>query len=81
MRPPSPSVRPPAGLLVVALVALLAPTALAFADGGYFEGPRDVALAGAGVLLAATALVLPRTALTIPRGPALVAIGGLTLLT
>jgi hypothetical protein len=66
---------------VVALLALLAPTALAFADGGYFEGARDVALAGAGGLLAATALVLPRTGAAVPRGPALVAIGGLALLT
>jgi hypothetical protein len=66
---------------VVALLALLAPTALAFADGGYFEGARAVALAGAGVLLAATALVLPRTGAVAPRGPALVAIGGLALLT
>jgi hypothetical protein len=82
MRPPFPRPSPPAGVLVVALAALLAPTALAFADGGYFEGARDVALAGAGVLLAATALVLPRTrASLVPSGPALVAIGGLAALT
>jgi hypothetical protein len=69
---------------VVALAALLAPTALAFADGGYFEGARDVALAGSGVLLALTALVLPRTGdggAAVPRGAALAAIAGLSLLT
>ncbi|MCW2985760.1 MAG: hypothetical protein JWR63_3330, partial [Conexibacter sp.] len=74
-------VRPPSGVLVVALAALLAPTALAFADGGYFEGARDVALAGSGVQLPHTALVQPRTrdgGAAVPRGAALAAIAGLS---
>jgi hypothetical protein len=76
---PSPSRdRLPTGRLVVALLALLAPTALAFADGGYFEGARDVALAGAGVALLLTALVVPRPR---PSRPALLALGGLAALT
>ncbi|HET6506174.1 MAG TPA: O-antigen ligase family protein [Baekduia sp.] len=78
MRPPSPSSRLPAGRLVVALLALLAPTALAFADGGYFEGARDVALVGAGVVLLLTALVVPRPRLSTPG---LLAVGGLAALT
>jgi hypothetical protein len=64
---------------LLALVALAAPTALAFADGGYFEGARDVALVGAGVLLALTALVVPRP--LPPRGPAVWALAGMALLT
>jgi O-Antigen ligase len=78
MRPPLPSSRLPAGRLAVSLVALLAPTAIAFADGGYFEGARAVALAGAGVVLALTALVVPAPR---PSRPALIALGGLAALT
>jgi O-Antigen ligase len=79
MRPPLPSHAPPAGRLVVAVLALLAPSAIAFADGGYFEGARAAGLIGAGVVLALTALVVDR-----PRAlsrPALVALGGLAALT
>jgi hypothetical protein len=83
MRPPSPSPAAPrpfrTPVAVLALVALVAPTALAFADGAYFEGARDVALVGAGLLLALTALAVadPRP----PTGPARLALGGLALLT
>jgi hypothetical protein len=63
----------------LAVLALLAPTALAFADGGFNEGARDVALAGTGVLLALTALVVRRP---VPRGRAAwIALAGLALLT
>lgn len=83
MRPPSParSARLPTGRLVVALLALLAPTAIAFADGGYFDGARDVALAGAGVVLALTAVVLPTRPSPLPGRAALLALGGLAALT
>jgi hypothetical protein len=64
---------------VVLVLALLAPTALAFADGGFNEGARDVALVGAGVLLVLTALTVPRP---VPRGRwAWLALGGLACLT
>jgi hypothetical protein len=63
----------------VALLALAGPTALAFAQGGYFEGARDVALIGAGVLLALTALTVARP--VPPPGPARAALAGLVLLT
>jgi len=80
MRPPLPSARPAAGL---ALAGLAAPTALAFAKGGYFEGARDAALIGVGILLALTALVVPRPVLprTLPVALALAGLGGLTLWT
>src|SRR3954454_15724857 len=78
MRPPLTSARPAAGL---ALVALATPTVLAFFKGGYFEGARDAALIGVGILLALTALVLPRRWL-LPRsrhaGLALAGLAGLT---
>jgi hypothetical protein len=78
MRPPLPSARLAAGL---ALAGLAAPTVLAFFKGGYFEGARDAALIGAGVLLALTALALPARAL-LPRGrPARLALAGLAGLT
>jgi hypothetical protein len=87
MRPPSPiaatpvvaSRRTATPLLAVALLALVAPTALAFGSGGFFEGARDVALIGAGVLLILTALVVERP--LPPPGPARLALGGLALLT
>jgi hypothetical protein len=87
MRPPSPiaprsgAARPRASApaAVVALLALVAPTALAFADGGYFEGARDVALIGAGVLLAVAAIVAPCP--LPPKGPARLAMAALALLT
>src|SRR3954447_7598222 len=80
MRPPLPSARPAAGL---ALAGLAAPTALAFAKGGYFEGARDAALIGGGILLALTALLVPRPVLprTLPVVLALAGLGGLTLWT
>ena len=80
MRPPLPSARPAAGL---ALAGLAAPTALAFAKGGYFEGARDAALIGVGILLALTALLVPRPVLprTLPVALALAGLGGLTLWT
>src|SRR3954451_19327028 len=80
MRPPLPSARPAAGL---ALAGLAAPTALAFAKGGYFEGARDAALIGVGILLALTALRAPRPVLprTLPVALALGGLGGLTLWT
>src|SRR4051794_19676937 len=63
----------------VAVLALLAPTALAFADGGFNEGARDVALAVAGGLLVLAAIVLARPR---PRGgPTWAALGGLAALT
>jgi hypothetical protein len=74
---PAPRAAP--ALTAVVVLALLAPTTLSFADGGYFEGPRAIALAGAGVLLALTALVVRRP--TVPRGPALAAVLGLAALT
>ncbi|WP_445150074.1 O-antigen ligase family protein [Baekduia sp. Peel2402] len=80
MRLPSPRLTPPAGRLVVALIALVAPTAIAFADGGYFEGARAVALVGAGLVCVLTALVVPARDL-IPSRPALLALGGLAALT
>jgi hypothetical protein len=74
MRPPLPSARPAAGL---ALVALAAPTVLAFFKGGYFDDARQVALIATGVLLALTALAVPRRRL-IPRNRhARLAIAGL----
>jgi hypothetical protein len=87
MRSPFPTAAPSgaapprasAPAAVVALLALVAPTALAFADGGYFEGARDVALIGAGVLLALAAIVAPRP--LPPRGPGRLALAGLALLT
>ncbi|HWH92966.1 MAG TPA: O-antigen ligase family protein [Baekduia sp.] len=78
MRPPLPSARRPATGL--ALAGLAAPTALAFAKGGYFEGARDVALIGVGILLALTALVVPRRAVR-PGRHAVLALAGLAGLT
>ena len=76
MRPPLPSARPAAGPVAgLAVVALLAPSALAFFRGGYFEGARDGALIAVGLLVALTALLAPR-ALPITRSTVL-AIGGL----
>ena len=50
----------PRALLVTGAVALLAPTALAFATGGYFDVARLVALLGAwGLVLAALGLGAP----------------------
>jgi O-antigen ligase len=85
MRPPSPTATPAGdrrgqAVLAVALLALAAPAALAFAKGGYFEGARDVALAGAGVLLGLGALVVPGRVLP-ASAPARVALAGLALLT
>jgi hypothetical protein len=74
MRPPLPLPR-----LLVALLALLGPTAIAFADGGYFEGARAAGLIGAGVVLALTALVADRPARA--SRPALFALVGLAALT
>ncbi|QEC49567.1 hypothetical protein FSW04_19660 [Baekduia soli] len=63
----------------LALVLLAAPTALAFADGGFNEGARDVSLTGVGVLLGLAALLAPRP---LPQtAPARWALGGLALLT
>ncbi len=68
----------PALLLVARALLVGGPTALAFASGGYFDGPRLVALGVAAVALALVALAepapLPRTA------PAQVAVGALVLL-
>src|SRR4051794_20565295 len=62
-----------------AVAVLAAPTVLAFFKGGYFDGPRDVALIAAGVLLAVTALVAPQP---LPRtAPARIALAGLAALT
>src|SRR3954468_3936081 len=62
----------------VAVVALLLPAVLAFFDGGYFDGPRSIALIGAGVVLAAAALVFPAP---LPRAAAgRAALAGLALL-
>jgi len=76
MRPPLPPARPAAGL---ALVALAAPTALAFFKGGYFEGPRDAALIATGALLALAALLAPRPVR--PSAAVAVALAGLAGLT
>jgi hypothetical protein len=78
MRPRLPSARPAVGL---ALAGLAAPTVLAFSKGGYFEGARDAALIGVGVLLALTALVLPARALLPRRRPARLALAGFAGLT
>jgi hypothetical protein len=66
-------------VIVLALVCLAAPTALAFAAGGFNEGARDVALAACGVLLLLAALLVPRP--LPPAGPARWALAGLALLT
>jgi hypothetical protein len=66
------------GLQLAAVAALVAPTALAFASGGYFAQARLVAL------LVAWALVLVALALGAPlpaRRPAWVALGALAALT
>src|SRR3954470_19923706 len=78
MRPRLPSARPAVGL---ALAGLAAPTLLAFYKGGYFEGARDAALIGVGVLLALAALVLPGQALLPRRRPARLALAGFAGLT
>jgi hypothetical protein len=81
MRPPLPTSRRPPAAVGLALAVLAAPTVLAFFKGGYFDGPRDVALGLTGLLLAACALLLPREAL-LPRGvPARVALAGFAGLT
>ncbi|MBI5103620.1 MAG: O-antigen ligase family protein [Solirubrobacterales bacterium] len=62
---------------VLAAAVLAGPTALAFFDGGYFAGPRDIALVVAGVLLA-----LAGATQRLPRSrPALLAYLGLAGLT
>jgi hypothetical protein len=78
MRPSLPPARPAAGL---ALVALAAPSALAFFKGGYFEGARDAALIATGLLLALTALLAPRPLVANLRAPVVLAFGGLAGLT
>jgi hypothetical protein len=64
--------------------ALLAgPTVLAFFDGGYFTGPRLVALVVTYVLLAAAALTAERRSVKGPvpsTSTTLAAVGGLALL-
>jgi hypothetical protein len=63
----------------VAVAALAAPAVLAFFKGGYFEGARDAALVGAGVLLVAAAVLSRRP---LPRSrPAVAALAGLAALT
>jgi hypothetical protein len=63
MRPSLPTPRRPAAAAGLALLALAAPTVLAFFKGGFFDGPRDMALLLAGLLLGACALLLPVRAL------------------
>jgi hypothetical protein len=65
--------------LLLGVFTLAAPTALAFARGGYFEGARLVALGVAGLLLLAVAVLLPRPLPT--SRSALATLGGLGLLT
>ena len=63
--------------LVLAAPVLLGPAALAFAKGGYFDGPRLVA----GVVACALVIVVAaRDARPVPRG-AWLAVGGLAALT
>lgn len=64
-------------------VALLAgPTVLAFASGGYFEGPRLVAAIGAWALVAVLALTVPPGTPVLPRATsARMALGGLAAFT
>jgi hypothetical protein len=81
MRSPLPTSRRPAAVAGLALLALAAPTVLAFFKGGYFEGPRDVALAVTGLLLGACALLLPVRALWPRNRHARLALGAFAALT
>jgi hypothetical protein len=71
---PSPALAVTAGTLVVG------PVALAFWSGGYFDGPRLVALGGVAVVLLVLAVVAPAGSL-LPRGAGpWAAVAGLSLL-
>jgi hypothetical protein len=59
-----------AAALLCARAALIAgPVAIAFFAGGFFDGPRDVALVAAGAVLALLAIAVPARELA-PRHPA-----------
>lgn len=59
-----------AAALLSARAALIAgPVVLAFFSGGFFDGPRDVALLAAGVTLAVLVATTPAREL-VPRAPA-----------
>jgi hypothetical protein len=69
----------PALVSVAAAVLVAGPVALAFWSGGYFDGPRLVALAAVGALLALLAVSVPAAELVPASWPGRAAVGGLVL--
>ncbi|MCW2957663.1 MAG: hypothetical protein JWP18_466, partial [Solirubrobacterales bacterium] len=69
----------PALVSVAAAVLVAGPVALAFWSGGYFDGPRLVALAAVGALLALLAVSVPAAELVPASWSGRAAVGGLVL--
>jgi hypothetical protein len=70
----------PAAARFATVALFLAPTLLAFFAGGYFAGPRRVALAVVWTLTAIAILVTPDSVNVLAWPPRLCALGGLSLL-
>ncbi len=80
MRAAAPASRSAAGVTIAAAALLVGPVALSFWSGGYFEGPRLVALASIAGILLVLALVVPGRALVPRTGGGAAALAGLLLL-
>ncbi len=83
--PPTPrqagARRGASGVVGAAAVLACGPVVLAFASGGYFDGPRLVALVAVAGVLGLLALTAPAAALELPGTAGRCALGGFALLT